>query len=149
MNSTSDSGHHTITARQHFFVRYFSFILIDLTVLNLFDEFWDLVQIPLFSISLLTAVLMQIMLKLTILVEHRVSHYFDAKAKNRKFLKYFSLWLVLFGSKFVILWAIDLAFGSQVLFLGPYHGIVSFIVVVVVILLAEALVVRFNRWLGL
>lgn len=149
MNSTSDSSHITITSRQHFFVRYFSFILIDLTVLNLFDEFWDLVQIPLFSISLLTALLMQIMLKVTILIEHKVSHYFDSRKKSRKVLKYFSLWLVLFGSKFVILWAIDLAFGDQVLFLGAYHGIVSFIVVVMVMLLAEALIVKFNRWLGL
>jgi len=149
MNSAPDSNHITITPRQHFFVRYFSFILIDLTVLNLFDEFWDLVEIPSFAISLLTALLMQVMLKLTILIEHKISHYFDGRKKKRGIIKYLILWLVLFGSKFAILGTIDLAFGEEVLFLGPYHGIISFIVVVTVMLLAEGLVVKLNKWLGL
>jgi hypothetical protein len=65
-----------------------------------------------------------------------------------KFMRIFSAWLVLFGSKFVILAAINLAFGDDVSFGGPFHGIVAFIVVVVVMLVAEEAMVRFYRRLG-
>ena len=52
-------------------------------------------------------------------------------------------WLILFGSKFVMLGAINYAFGDRVLFTGPLHGVVAFILVVVVMLVAEELAVRF------
>ena len=60
----------------------------------------------------------------------------------------FFAWLVLFGSKFVILYAIDFAFGDAVYFGGPFHGVVVFIAVVVAILAAEEAVVRFYRALA-
>lgn len=129
--------------KQKLYFRYFTAILIDLTVLNLFDEYWDLVQINSFTISLLTAILLQILLVITLKIEHRIGDYFKSKEGTiAKILRYFSAWLVLFGSKFVILEAIDFAFGDKVLFKGPFHGIIAFIVVVVVMLLTEALVSR-------
>ena len=64
------------------------------------------------------------------------------------FWRWFSAWLVLFGSKFVILEAIAMAFGDQVYFGGVYHGIVTLIVVIIVMLIAEELVVRLYRKLG-
>ena len=54
-------------------------------------------------------------------------------------------WLVLFGSKFVMLEAISFAFGDDIVFGGPYHGLVSFIAVVVVMLVAEEAVARVYR----
>ena len=59
-----------------------------------------------------------------------------------------SAWAVLFGSKILILEAINIAFSDQVLFKGPYHGIVAFIVVIVVMLTAEVFVLRLNKRLG-
>ena len=142
--------HVTYTKNQQWFVRFFTVILIDLLVLNLFDEYWENVKIPSFTISLLTAILLQVLLRVTIRIEHRISAFFDQKSGGfNKFLKLFSLWAVLFGSKFVILGAIDLAFGEEVLFLGAYHGIITFIVVIVVMLLAENLVTKMNQWVGL
>ena len=52
--------------KQLLYVKYFTAILIDLLVLNLFDEYWDNVVITSFSISLLVAILLQILLKFTI-----------------------------------------------------------------------------------
>jgi len=46
-------------------------------------------------------------------------------------------WGILFGSKFVILEAINIAFGDDVLFTGPIHGLVAFIVVIIAIIVAE------------
>ena len=57
-------------------------------------------------------------------------------------------WLVLFGSKFVILEALVFAFGDRLKFSGPFHGIVALIVVVVVMLVVEAVLVKLYRRLG-
>ena len=134
---------------QKLFVRYLVAVLIDLTVLNLFDEFWDLVTIDPFSISVLAAILLQVLLKATLVLEHKVAAYFNSKTGGfARFMRFFTAWLILFGSKFVMLGAIDFAFGDDVRFTGPLHGVVAFIVVVMVMLAAEELAVRIYRRLG-
>jgi len=134
---------------QKLFIRYFTAILIDLVVLNLFVEYSQYVVVHSFTISLLAAVLLQVLLKLTLAVEHRIAAYFNAKKGGfAKFMRYLSAWLVLFGSKFVILEALAFTFGTKVHFGGPIHGLVMLIVVVVVMLLAEEVVVRLVRRLA-
>jgi hypothetical protein len=54
----------------------------------------------------------------------------------------------LFGSKFVILGAIDVAFGDKVAFSGRLHGIVTLIIVLIAMILAEELVSRVYRRLA-
>ena len=137
------------TNAQRLFVRYLMAVLIDLTVLNLFDEYWSLVTIGSFTISALAAVLLQVLLKATLVLEHKVAGYFNARPGGfARFMRFFTAWLILFGSKFIMLGAIDLAFGDEVLFTGPLHGVVSFIVVVVVMLAAEETALRIYRRLG-
>ena len=132
--------------RQKLFLRYFTGILIDLTVLNLFVEYSENVVIDSFTISLFAAVLLQFLLKATIALEHRVAAYFKAKPGGfAKFLRFFTAWLILFGSKFVILEALVFAFGDDVHFGGAFHGIVTLIVVVIVMLIAEEVVVQIYR----
>ena len=80
------------------------------------------------------------MLQLTFMIEHGVGAHF--LEKGRKGMRIFSAWALLFGSKFAILWVLEVFFGDQILFLGPYHGILTFILVIVSMLVAEALV----RW---
>jgi hypothetical protein len=134
---------------QRLFVRYFTAILIDLVVLNLFVEYSLHVSIDSFTTSLLCAVLLQVLLKLTIAVEHRVAIFFKARPGGlMTFLRFFCAWLVLFGSKFVILEAIAAVFGDKVRFGGAFHGIVALIVVIIAMLLAEEAIVRLYRRLG-
>jgi len=141
-------GTRTYTKRQQLFVRYFTMILVDLTVLNLFDEYWDLVDIESFSISLLVAVLLQVLLQITFKIEHRIAAFFHSRpGMFSRFLRILSAWAVLFGSKFVILEAINIAFGDQVDFKGPYHGIVAFVIVIIVMLATEIAVQRVTRLL--
>src|SRR4030095_10745896 len=103
--------------RQRLFVRYFTAILIDLVVLNLFVEYSKNVTIDSFTISLLAAILLQVLLKLTIGVEHRGARYFKPKPGGfNTFLRFFFAWVVLFGSKFVILEALTVVFGDSVRF---------------------------------
>ena len=129
--------------RQLLFFRYTFFVLIDLTVLHLFNEYWGYVSIEFFSISLLTAMLLQVLLQVTIAIEHRVAGFFTGKTGLRaKILRGLSTWAILFGSKLAILEAINIAFGNSVLFGGPMQGLIAFVVVVVAIIVAEALVYR-------
>ena len=137
---------HTPSSRQRAFFRYFTAVLVDLVVLNLFVEYWDHVSADSFTITLLAAVLLQVLLKLTIVLEHRVAAFFNARqGAFAKFMRFFSAWLVLFGSKFVILEALTFAFGDRLRFSGPFNGIVALIAVVVAMLAAEAAIVMLYR----
>jgi hypothetical protein len=132
--------------KQRLFLRYFTGILIDLVVLNLFDEYSGKVYVDTFTTSMLAAIVLQVLLKLTIVAEHKVAQFWKARGTGfNTFMRYFCAWLVLFGSKFVILEAIAQLFGDNVRFEGRFHGIITLIIVVVVMLLVEELIVRFYR----
>ena len=131
------------------FIRYFTAILIDLVVLNLFAEYWEAVYVATFSVSLGAAVLLQVLLQLTMAVEHRVAEFWNAKGGGlATLMRYLSAWVILFASKFLILWAVHISFGGQVAFHGVLHGVVAIIAVLVVMVLAEMAVVRVFNWLG-
>ena len=140
---------HTPSLRQRVFLRYLTATLVDLVVLGLFVEYWEYVSADSFTVILLAAIVLQVLLKLTIVVEHRVAAFFNARPGGfSKFMRFFCAWLVLFGSKFVILEALVFAFGDRLKFSGPFHGIVALIVVVVVMLVVEAVLVKLYRSLG-
>jgi len=141
-----DTFEHTPSPRQRAFMRYFTAVLVDLVVLALFAEYWDKVHVSSFTVMLLAAVLLQILLKLTIVAEHKIAAFFNARPGGfNKFMRFFGAWLVLFGSKFVILEALAFAFGDRLRFEGVFHGIVTLIVVVVVMLAVEAVLVKLYR----
>ena len=135
--------------RQRLFMLYFVGALVDLVVLGLFDEYSSKVRVDSFTTMLLAAVLLQFLLKGTIKVEHWVASHFKGKTGAAwKALRFFCAWLVLFGSKFVILEALSIAFNDKVKFEGAFHGIVWLIIVVVTMVIAEELIVRLYRKLA-
>ena len=137
------------TTGQRLFLRYFTAILVDMVVLGLFAQYWDRVFVSSFSITLLAAILLQVLLKLTLVVEHRVADLWKARSgTGAKIGRFFSAWGILFGSKFVILYALEIAFADQVHFTGVLHGVVALILVLVVMLAAEEAIVRVYRRLG-
>jgi len=135
--------------RQRTFARYFTGALIDLVVLGLFNEYTDKVHVYDFTTLVLASILLQLLLKWTIIAEHHVLGYFAGKTGFAwTSLKFFVAWLILFGSKFVILEALSLAFGDLVQFHGVFHGIVWLIIVVVLMIVVEELVARLYRRLA-
>jgi hypothetical protein len=139
----------TPSNKQRLFIRYYTGFLIDLVVLNLFAEYWGLVSVDTFTTSLWAALLLQVLLKATIWLEHKAMDAFKGKTGGwNTFLKYFIAWLILFGSKFVILEALSQVFGTKVHFGGMWHGVIALIVVVVVMLVAEEVMVRIYRKLA-
>jgi hypothetical protein len=135
--------------RQRLFLLFFIGTLIDLVVLSLFAEYTEKVYVDTFTTALLAALVLQALLKITIVVEHRILARFKDKAGFAwKSLKYFTAWLILFGSKFVILEALSFFFGKDVHFNGVLHGLLWVIVVAVTMVIVEELVVRFYRKLA-
>ena len=148
--SVWDTFDHTPSGRQRAFIRYFTAGLVDLVVLNLFVQYWgNMVSASSFTVTLIAAVILQVLLKLTIVCEHKVAAYWNAKPGGfAKFMRFFTAWLILFGSKFVILEALVLALGDHLKFGGPLHGVVVLIVVVVAMLVAEVVLVKLYRRMG-
>jgi hypothetical protein len=137
------------TDGQRLFILFFTGTLIDLTVLGLFAEYSDKVYVDSFTTTLLAAIVLQILLKATIWAEHRVlARFKDKTGVAWKTAKYFTAWLILFGSKFVILEALSFVFEKDVHFEGVLHGLVWLIIVVVTMVVVEELVVRFYRRLA-
>ena len=132
----------TISNRQRLFIRYLLAVLVDLTVLNLFVEYWDKIVIDSFTISLLAAVMLQIFLTLTVLLERRIANYFKAQSgKGAKVKRFFATWVLLAGSKFLILVAFDVVFGEHV----EFGGIIPFVVVVIGIVATESIITGISR----
>lgn len=126
---------------QRLFVGYTLAVLVDLTVLNFFDEYWEYVDIQSFTISFAAALLLQLLLKASIGLEGRLANYFKSmQGKAAKMYRALSSYIILVGSKFVMLETINLLFGEKVEFSGPLNGVVAFFTVVFVILIAEIIV---------
>ena len=138
------------TNKQRLFARYLMAILIDLAILNFFVEYSGKVFVDSFTTSFLAAIVLQILLKVTIVCEHWVMDWFKARGGGgfMTFLKYFCAWLILFGSKFVILEALTFVFGKDIHFEGLWHGIIWLIIVVVTMVIVEDLIVRLYRKLA-
>jgi hypothetical protein len=135
--------------RQRLFVLFFVGALIDLVIIGLFNEYTDKLHVDGFSTALLAAVVLQLLIKATVSVEHRVLALFKGKTGAwMTALKFFVAWLILFGSKFVILEALSFAFGDGFHFKGVLHGIVWLIIVVVTMIVVEELNLRFYRALA-
>jgi len=104
-------------------------VFVYVVVLNLFVEFVPQVLTESFTLSLLTAVLLKCVLEIVVVVKIRVKERFRrATTPVEKVVAGFLLWAVLFGSKFVVLEAVDIVFGSRVS-LGGFFAVSLLIVI--------------------
>lgn len=115
------------TRRQMIFASWTKDVLIYIIVLNLFVEYNSKIIIDSFTISIFTAILLKILLEVILKLEHRVSERF----KSYKALRIFLVWLVLFGSKFLILEVVDLVFGDHVE-LGKFLDVILLVIALMV-----------------
>jgi len=152
MSQKAQSTHtsKSYSLKQLLFLKYTLIVLIDLAVLGFFNQYWDLVFIETFTIAVFTAMLLQLLMQVAIKIEHIAADYFfGGKTGTRiKVMRGVSAWAIIFISKLVILETISLSFGDSVVFSGPIHGLVSFLTVVIVIIIAEQAVIWIYRSLG-
>jgi hypothetical protein len=104
-----------LTRAQAWYADWSIDILVYTIVLNLFDEYVDGVVIDSFTISLLTAILLKVMLVLLSKVEEPVSEYFLSKGTAAaKAVGVVVVFAILFGGKLLILEVVNLIFGDDV-----------------------------------
>lgn len=131
----------TVTPAQRRFASFTTDVLIYTVVLNLFVEYWDKIVIDSFTISLLTAVVLKILLDLILEFEHRLV---ERVRPISKVLALFATWVVLFASKFIVLEVVDLLFGDEV----ELGKLLDVIVLVVALMVAREVMGRIYDSLG-
>lgn len=102
--------------------------LIYSVVLGFFNDYTDILYTASYSTTFLMALLMQCMVFPTILLKKRIACWFKKRdSKYARAMMVFSVWLVMFSSKFVFLAAIDIAFGDAV-YVSGFVGLLLIIV---------------------
>ncbi|GAA4544869.1 hypothetical protein [Pseudonocardia xishanensis] len=110
-------------------------LLVAVVVLNLFAQYLPQVITESFSVSLLTAALLTGILAVVVLAKDRVKARFTAaETPLGKVVAGVGLWAVAFGSKFLVLEAVDLVFSDRV----SLGGFFSVSLLIVVLLLGRA-----------
>ena len=105
----------TMTARQAAFADWMTDVLVYIVVLNLFVEYAPAVIIESFSMSILTAVLMKLMLDVITRFEHRIVGFFRSKEGALfQVLGTVAFFTILAAGKLLILEVVDLVFGDAV-----------------------------------
>ena len=135
-----------VRRRQHDFGASMFSVLINVVILNLFVEHVDEVVIDSFSISVLTAILLTLMVWAISGVEHRVHHYFfdvrDSRASRT--IGMLAVWGILFGGKLLILEVVNLVFGEHV----QLGHLLEVILLVLTILIVQRLMAKLYEFLG-
>ncbi len=104
-------------------------VFVYVVVLNLAIEYVPSVISETFTLSLLTAVLLKVVLEVVVRIKNRVKGRFKAaETPAAKVGSGLLLWLLLVGSKFVVLELIDLLFSDSVS-LGGFWSVTALILV--------------------
>src|SRR5215470_16584892 len=110
-------------------------VFVYVVVLNLFVEYLPRVISETFTLSLLTAVLLKGVLEIVVVAKNRVKARFrQASTPIGKVVAAVLLWVVLFGSKFLVLEAVAFVFGDRV----SLGGFFSVTLLILALLLSRA-----------
>jgi hypothetical protein len=135
----------SVTQAQYRFARALTEILVYIVVLNLFVEYVHAVVIDSFTVSVVTAVLLWLMLGGIVRLERRVASYFGRrKGVLPRVLRLLCIWAILFLSKFVILEVVAFVTAGRAV-LGHFFEVVA---IVLALMAAETLLGWVFRRLG-
>ena len=133
------------TNRQMRFLGWLVDILISVVVINLFVEYAPEVIVESFTMSILTAILLKVVLDGIVRVKKGVFGWFRARGGAWQIAGYGALWLVMFLSKFVVLEVVYLVFRDQV----QLGGFVQVSVLILALIVArEGVALIYHRFLG-
>ena len=122
----------TMTQNQYRFADFMTDVLVYIVVLNLFVEYNDAIIIDSFSISILTAVVLKLLLDALTGVEQRVHHLFQEREGTiYQVLGGLSRFAILFLGTLLILEVDNFVFGDHVE-LGRFIDVVGLIIAMIV-----------------
>ncbi len=123
----------TISTAQGWYLSWVADVFIYIIVLNLAVEYTDAIEIDSFTISILAASLMKLLLVLILHFKRRTSTYF--RDRGAQHLSIATTVLILFFSKFVILEILDISFGEEV----EIQGFISLNLLIIAMMLVSFL----------
>jgi hypothetical protein len=134
------------TRAQAVFMEWIVDILIYTVVLNIFIHYIEDFHVTNFMYSLATAVVLKALLVVVLRFEHKIAEWYERKKQTTfiKISKIISLWVVLFGSKFLILEVLDFVFRDNV----DLHNIIALILMIITMMLAREAFNAIYRKLG-
>jgi Na+/proline symporter len=123
----------SFNSRQLLFKEMFVGTLIYTTVLGFFDDYTSIVEATSFRYVFFAAILLELLTCAAVTVKDAIIGHFRHRGTRRAIAAMaVGVWFVLFSSKFVFIWAIDLVFGDDVDIDG-FFGIFAVAVLVTVV----------------
>lgn len=123
----------SFNSRQLLFKELFVGTLVYAIVLGFFDDYTSIVEATSFSYIFLAAIILEVLTCAAVAVKDRIVAQLRHRGTPRAFaLMVVGVWFVLFASKFVFIWAIDLVLGEDVNIDG-FFGILAVAVVVTLV----------------
>ncbi len=124
---------YTFNSRQLIFKELFVGTLIYAVVLAFFNDYSNVVYARSFSTIFLAAVVLEVLTYLAFQLKGGIVRWLKYREGNLyRALMIFCIWLVMFSSKFVFIWVIDIIFGSAITISGFFS--ILFLVVCVTLL---------------
>ena len=120
-------------------------ILLYSVVLGFFNDYTNILHTGTYSVTFVLAIVMQILTYLTFMAKDRVIDWFNSKGKHKnRIWLIFSVWLVIFLSKFVFLWVIEFIFRGTV----EISGFFGLLIIVAILTIAQKLLELIYNELG-
>ena len=120
-------------------------ILLYSVVLGFFNDYTNILHTGTYSVTFAVAIVMEMLTYLTFLLKDLIVGWFkDKEGKIYRYAMFFSVWLVLFLSKFVFLEVIAIVFRSEV----KISGFVGLLIIVICLTAAEKIVNLIDKRLG-
>ena len=123
----------TFNKKQLYFKELFVGTLIYAVVLGFFNDYTSIVYAQSFSTIFFASIVLEILTFLVFRLKGGVVTRFNERENPpHKALLVFILWLIMFSSKFVFVWTVDLFFGDAITING-FFGILAVVLSVTVI----------------
>ncbi len=127
------SHHKTFNQKQLYFKELFVGTLIYAVVLGFFNDYTSIVYAQSFSTIFFASIVLEILTFLVFqLKDVVVARFKERKNTPHKVLFVFIIWFIMFSSKFVFVWTVDLIFGEKITING-FFGILAVALSVTVI----------------
>jgi hypothetical protein len=121
---------HSFNRRQLVFQELFIGTLIYAVVLGFFDDYSTIVEARSFSTIFLSAAVLEALTYLAFMLKSRIITRLKGRSgRIYQLATFFSVWFVMFSSKLVFVWALDLAFGDYIQVNG-FFGILAVVATV-------------------
>jgi hypothetical protein len=136
----------SFTSGQLLFKELFVGTLIYAVVLGFFDDYTSIVEARSYSYIFLAAIVLEVLTCATLAVKDAiVARFRHRESLGATAFMALGVWGVLFMSKFVFIWAIDLVFGDTININGFFGIFTVALVVTVVHRLADWVFIRLGR----